>query len=178
MRDLRSPASSSVTPGPLGPSPRDVPGPPTPHSTPCVYISRRQEICMTATSQPATAASSCLTRSNGSTHARRGSWVGSGSSPRAGCASTAGTAWSSYHLHETVMQGAFREATRAAGIAKPATCHSLRHTAPPICSLKAGYDIRTIQELPGHKDVSTTMIYTHVANTGPRGVKSPLDEDR
>jgi integron integrase len=79
-----------------------------------------------------------------------------------------------HHLHETVVQKEIRRVAIAAGIPKCVTPHTLRHSFATHL-LESGYDIRTIQELLGHKDVSTTMIYTHVLNRGAGGVRSPLD---
>ena len=79
-----------------------------------------------------------------------------------------------HHVYDQTFSRALSRAARQAGIAKPVTAHVLRHSFATHL-MEAGYDIRTVQELLGHKDVSTTMIYTHVLNRGGRGVVSPLD---
>jgi integrase len=80
-----------------------------------------------------------------------------------------------HHLHERTIQRAFHDAARKVGVTKHATCHTLRHSFATHL-LVGGYDIRTVQELLGHRNVKTTMIYTHVLNRGGRGVQSPVDK--
>lgn len=82
--------------------------------------------------------------------------------------------WKRHHLDESVLQRALRKAVIEAGLTKPASCHTLRHSFATHL-LTAGHDIRTIQELLGHQDVRTTMVYTHVLGKGAQGVSSPLD---
>ena len=82
-----------------------------------------------------------------------------------------------HHIDESHLQRAVKQAIREAGINKPASCHTFRHSFATHL-LENGYDIRTVQELVGHKDVTTTMIYTHILNKPGIGVRSPLDHQR
>ncbi len=80
-----------------------------------------------------------------------------------------------HYVHESAVQRTVKEAVRKAGIVKRATCHTFRHSFATHL-LEGGYDIHTVQELLGHKDVKTTMIYPHVLKWGGRGVRSPADD--
>jgi site-specific recombinase XerD len=82
---------------------------------------------------------------------------------------------SRFHLHESVVQKAVAAAARKAGLTKQVGCHTFRHSFATEL-LRSGHDIRTVQELLGHADVATTMVYTHVLNPGSLGVRSPFDK--
>ncbi len=101
-------------------------------------------------------------------------WVFPQAQPAVDPRSDGAPVWRRHHMQEGLFQRAFKRALDAAGIAKPATPHTLRHSFATHL-LQAGYDIRTVQELLGHADVSTTMIYTHVLRLGGGAVRSPLD---
>jgi integron integrase len=87
---------------------------------------------------------------------------------------SANRVWRRHHLHESVVQRAVHEAANRIGLQKRATCHTFRHSFATHL-LRDGHNIRTVQELLGHRDVSTTTIYTHVLNRGGLGVRSPWD---
>ena len=94
--------------------------------------------------------------------------------PRSGDDAEMARIYRRHHVDESWLQQEVKRAVRASGISKSASCHTFRHSFATHL-LENGYDIRTVQELLGHKDVSTTMIYTHVLNKPGIGVKSPLD---
>jgi integrase len=103
------------------------------------------------------------------------SWAWQFAFPSSKCCQDPYTGWTvRYHVHEKTLQRAVKDATRRAGIAKPVGCHTFRH-AFATHLLQSGHNIRVVQELMGHKDVETTLIYTHLMNNSLAAVRSPAD---
>jgi len=141
----------------------------------CRRISARCACCTSAIVARASARSGCRTRSRASIRARATNGRGSSCSPRRNRSEDPRSgSLRRHHLHPDTIARAVKRAAARAAIDKPVSCHTLRHSFATHL-LERGYDIRTVQELLGHSDVSTTMVYTHVMNKGARAVKSPLD---
>ena len=135
----------------------------------------RQAAARAGSREAATARSSCRTRSRASIRAPPGNGAGSSCFRRISSRQIPRTGViRRHHVYENYLIRGVKAAVGEAGIAKPVSCHTLRHSFATHL-LENGYDIRTVQELLGHSSVETTMIYTHVMNKGGRGVRSPLD---
>jgi site-specific recombinase XerD len=141
----------------------------------CEHTSTAYSASISRTLRPVPASWRCPMPWRGSTRWRSASRAGSGCfRPRASTSILRPEPAVAITFTNPCWQRAFKTAVRAAGLAKPASCHTLRHCFATHL-LEHGYDIRTIQELMGHSDVATTMVYTHVLNRGGRAVRSPLD---
>ena len=164
--------SSGKTTGALS---TDTPAPPKLKLVDQKTICRRLKRFTKKTWPKDGAGCSCRMLCPASTRTRQSSGAGSGFSPQEKrWRNVKGGEEGRHHTDESLVQKAVKDAVVRAGLIKRATCHTFRHSFATHL-LEGGYDIRTVQELLGHKDVKTTMIYTHVLNRGPTGVRSPVD---